>query len=562
MKLSQSDISQLCGLIAGSEDCLLEKTVESAREQGYLQYTATSKEAWRLAIVGLSKALAKGLQTLYPNYELPVLADYTRDPIAAFAVLEAQRHRSRGVSLDMFLGLMKYFREAYFELVRSQDHDQAHKDQCTGVIQRLFDRIEIAFCLEWSQSGQSEVVDELQRRNRAMADEKGRYVTIFESHPLPVFILDKECKIIAFSLTAKSFLEFAGHADRASLYDMNRTALDERGGLEQGCSIPPDREKTDIGVVFPWLIDDLRTFILNKESTIRIEREALIQKVRKHFHIVLSRILDVSEKFSGVIVTLEDVTERIQVAEELLHARKLESLGQLAAGIAHEINTPTQYVGDNTLFLQDGFKDLVGLLDSCEQLLVAAKENRLSADLVRTTEQAIDEADVDYLREEIPRAILQSLEGIGRVTEIVNSMKEFSHPGSKEKSSVDLNSCIENTIIVSRNEWKYVADVESDFDPDLPTVPCYRGGLNQVILNLITNAAHAIGDKVGVGSKDKGTITVTTRRDGNWAEVRVTDDGRGIPEDVRDKVFDPFFTTKQVGKGTGQVTVDRSLGDC
>jgi len=552
MKLSQSNISQLCEYITGSEEFLLEKTVQFAREQGYLKYTATSKEAWRIAIAGLSEALVKGLQTLYPNFELPVLADYSRDPIAAFAVLEAQRHRSRGVSLDMFLGLMKYFREAYFELVRAQNHNNTHRDQCTGVIQRLFDRIEIAFCMEWAKSEKSEVVKELQRRNRSMADEKGRYVTIFESHPLPVFILDKECKVIAFNLTAKSFLESAGHADCTSLYDMNKTALDGSGNLEQGDSIPQDREKTDIGSVFPWLIDDLKTFILSNDVTISIDRETLIQKIRKHFRIIFSRILDISEKLSGVIITLEDVTERLQIAEELHRARKLESLGQLSAGIAHEINTPIQYIGTNTQFLKEGFKDIMVILGSYEQLLAAAKENKVSTDLVHTTVQAIDEADVDFLREEIPNAILQSIEGIGRVTQIVRSMKDFSHPGNKEKSDTNLNRCIESAITVSRNEWKLVANIESDFDRDLPMVPCYRGEVNQVLLNLITNATHAISDKVGDGAKDKGTITVTTRRNGNWAKVCVADNGSGIPEDIRDKIFDPFFTTKQVGKGTGQ----------
>ena len=193
MSLTKSIIKKLSALINKSEDQLLEKAVDHAREQGYLKYTATSKEAWRLAIAGLSSAIVQGLPNLYPNYELKVNADYAKDPIAAFAVMEAQRHRSRGVRLDMFLGLMKYFREAFFELIREQGDSRNIEQACLKVIQRIFDRMEIAFCLEWAEAGENEIIADLQQRNQTLADNKGRYVTIFESHPLPVFILDKDC---------------------------------------------------------------------------------------------------------------------------------------------------------------------------------------------------------------------------------------------------------------------------------------------------------------------------------------------------------------------------------
>jgi signal transduction histidine kinase len=552
MKLSRFNVSQLCGLITKSEDILLDKTVEFAREQGYLKYTATSKEAWRLAIAGLSKALIVGLQTL-PSFELSVLEDYTKDPIASFAILEAHRHRSRGVGLDMFLGLMKYFREAYFELVRAQKFDHTIKNQWIGVIQRLFDRIEIAFCMEWSQSGQNEMINDLQQRNRAMADEKGRYVTIFESHPLPVFILDKDCKIIAFNLTAKKFLESAGFVDSVSLYNINKTVSDEMGMLEQGCSIPLNSEKTDISSVFPWLVDDLGSFISNNDSTNSIEREALIQKVRMHFHIIFSRIMDVSEKFSGVIITLEDVTERIQVAEELLQVRKLESIGQLAAGIAHEINTPTQFVSDNTSFLKDAFSVLLELLNEYSELRQASTKGTITEALIKSVDEAIEKADLEFLLEEIPQSLEQSLEGLARVREIVLAMKEFSHPGSKDKTLYDINRAIKNTITVCRNEWKYTSSVETNFDENLSLVPCLPGDFNQVILNIIVNAAQAIGEQSeNNGSEDKGTITVSTHQANGFAEIRIQDNGPGIPKEIRKKIFDPFFTTKKVGRGTGQ----------
>ena len=156
-----------------------------------------------------------------------------------------------------------------------------------------------------------------------------------------------------------------------------------------------------------------------------------------------------------------------------------------------------------------------------------------------------------FVREEIPKALDQTLEGSERVARIVRAMREFSHPGSEEKQQIDLNRAIESTTIVTRNEWKYVADLITDFDPDLPPVPCLTDEFNQAILNLIVNAAHAISEIVAA-SGEQGTITITTRVDSGWAEIRVADTGGGIPEKHRSRIFDPFFTTKPVGKGTGQ----------
>jgi len=254
---------------------------------------------------------------------------------------------------------------------------------------------------------------------------------------------------------------------------------------------------------------------------------------------------------AGCLLLASDVTDRRHLESQLSQAQKLESIGQLAAGIAHEVNTPTQYVGDNTRFMEEAFGDLSTLLTQFQTLLNAAHGGPVPAEVIEATEAAIEEADLDYLNDEIPTAIRQSLEGIERVTQIVAAMKEFSHPGQAEKQPSDINKQIESTITVSRNEWKYVAELTTDLDPDLPPVPCLAAELNQVFLNIIVNAAHAIRDVVGE-SGDKGQITVTSRAAGTWVEIRIRDTGSGIPDHARAKVFDPFFTTKQVGKGTGQ----------
>jgi PAS domain S-box-containing protein len=254
-----------------------------------------------------------------------------------------------------------------------------------------------------------------------------------------------------------------------------------------------------------------------------------------------------------------DVTERQQAQQQLLQAQKLESIGQLAAGIAHEINTPTQYIGDNVRFLKDAFQDLTGLLAGYERLWEAAKGNCLSPDTVQAVTAAVEGADVAYLREEIPKAIDQTLEGVTRVSTIVRAMKDFSHPGAKDKTPLDINRAIESTLTVARNEWKYVADLETDFDSSLPLVSCLPGEINQVILNLIVNSAHAIADVTRNGTT-KGKIRVQTLNGPEWIEIRIQDNGSGIPEKVRTRIFDPFFTTKEVGKGTGQgLAIARSV---
>ncbi len=262
----------------------------------------------------------------------------------------------------------------------------------------------------------------------------------------------------------------------------------------------------------------------------------------------------VSERIeiAGLMLLINDVTERKRLEQELLHARKLESIGQLAAGIAHEINTPTQYIGDNTRFIQKGFADLTKVLEQHNQLLAAVKKGVPGPELVLQVERAIEQARVAYLCEEIPDAITEALEGVDRVAEIVRAMKEFSHPGVEGKAETDINKAIQSTVTVATSEWKYVADMTMDLAPDLPRVLCLPGEFNQVILNMLVNAAHAIADVVGDGANGKGTITVSTRHDSDWVEIRIKDTGRGMTKDVQERIFDAFYTTKEVGKGTGQ----------
>lgn len=249
---------------------------------------------------------------------------------------------------------------------------------------------------------------------------------------------------------------------------------------------------------------------------------------------------------------VHDIRERQQLQAQFRHAQQMESVGHLAAGIAHEINTPTQYVGDNMRFVADAFVDLKKVLDAYAQLRQAVEQDDATQQLIidlQATEQA---ADLDYLVEEIPAALKQSLEGLERVATIVQAMKTFSHPGQREMTLTDLHEALESTITISRNEWKYVADVETVFAANMPLVACLPGDINQVFLNLIVNAAHAIRDASTADTTKRGTITIDTRVCGHFAEIRISDTGTGIAEENRPHIFDAFFTTKEVGKGTGQ----------
>jgi PAS domain S-box-containing protein len=255
---------------------------------------------------------------------------------------------------------------------------------------------------------------------------------------------------------------------------------------------------------------------------------------------------------TGLLILAQDDTEKRALDDQLRGAQKMEAIGQLAAGIAHEINTPIQFVGDSTRFFKDSWEHLAELLLAAQKMRREAGAGAVSPGTLDRFDTCSETAEVDFLLETIPGAIDRTLDGVQRVARIVGAMKEFSHPGSQEKRAVDLNRAIETTVTISRNEWKHVAEVKMNLDPNLPLVPCFAGEINQVFLNLVVNASHAIGDVVGKDGKKLGTITLSTRSDGGWVEIGIADTGSGIPEHLSERVFDPFFTTKEVGKGTGQ----------
>lgn len=247
-----------------------------------------------------------------------------------------------------------------------------------------------------------------------------------------------------------------------------------------------------------------------------------------------------------------DITEQVQMEVRLSQAQKLEAIGTLAAGIAHEINTPVQFIGDNTNFLKGAFLDLNDILDKWRHINVGGQAGEGMIDLIEEARRAEQEGDLDFLLRETPMAIDQILQGVMRISVIVRAMKDFSYPDQGIATETDINKALQDTLTIARNEYKYVAEVETALDPGLPRVLGFRNELNQVFLNLVVNAAHAIAEKKEKGGPERGKITVATWREGEEVIASVTDTGTGMPESIRERIFEPFFTTKPVGKGSGQ----------
>ncbi|MDM3871719.1 ATP-binding protein [Porticoccus sp. W117] len=250
----------------------------------------------------------------------------------------------------------------------------------------------------------------------------------------------------------------------------------------------------------------------------------------------------------GAVVVFRDIEEKAQLQQQLLQAQKLEAIGQLAAGIAHEINTPVQFVHNNLEFLERSFGEVMELFQQMQSLL-----QRTSGSLAEEGKQLLEEADMEFLTEEIPEALKQSCDGMKNIAEIVSAMKGFSHPGSNNRQLVDINNAIENTLIVIRSECKDIIDFETSLDTTLPKVPGFPAELNQVLINIILNAVQAISGQLKEAGCAGGRITITTgRNQKKQIVIRIADTGPGISESIQHKIFDPFFTTKEVGQGTGQ----------
>jgi len=254
--------------------------------------------------------------------------------------------------------------------------------------------------------------------------------------------------------------------------------------------------------------------------------------------------LDSSGKPVRLYGAAQNVTQRKKMEHRLALAQKLESVGQLASGIAHEINTPLQYMDGNLKFMKGAFSELEDAFQVCKQGLQECNDTK-ATEVISVVEEALN------LLQDLKPAATESIDGVSQVSTIVQAMKRFAHPDVNSIRAIDLNETVNNTVTIAKNEWKYVADVELDLEDDLPYISCNPGEINQVLLNLLVNASHAISQKVQ-GSSEKGKIIISSYRENNELVMSIQDTGCGIPEDIKNRVYDPFFTTKEIGKGTGQ----------
>ena len=374
-------------------------------------------------------------------------------------------------------------------------------------------------------------ITERKRSEDELRSSEERYRTIIESIPDAYFESNLAGKIIFCN---NQYLAITGYT-MEELQELSFRKLFDRNNAELAYKIFNEVYRTGkpaMHVHFEWL---------DKAGS------------RKILESSISLITDLQGKAVGFRGVARDVTEKSQQEVLALHSQKLESVGQLAAGIAHEINTPIQFIGDNIAFMQGSFQEILSIISMVDALHnIGSTDSPSVRDLIDRIHKKEEEIDLAYLRKEIPKAIGQSLDGLHRVSIIVQAMREFSHPGDEDMSDLDINKAIESTIILTKNEWKYSAELTTSLAPDLPIVKGYPADFNQVILNLITNAAQAIQEKIGKDGAEKERIEIFTRQDGNEVEICIRDTGAGIPPEAQSRIFDPFFTTKAVGKGTGQ----------
>jgi len=387
------------------------------------------------------------------------------------------------------------------------------------------------------------ITHEAQSLAAALAEEKTLLAEVLSSIPHLVYWKGPDLRYRGVN---DAFITMRGLPDADSVLGRTEEELDTDDVLRQLLSqIEPGVLRTGERV------EGLRTDIVCPDG----EQRTLLLTVLPH----LDERGDPRDTQTGVIGVGADVTRITYLERQLAQANRLESIGQLAAGVAHEINTPMQYVTDNTRFLSDVFGEITGVLERTAELMGPETAEILRANpdcpvgtVVRELLADLAGADLDFAVTEVPQALTQSLEGLERVTHIVRAMKDFSHPG-QGLTDTDLNQAIQTTVDISRNEWKYVARLDLDLDPGVGVVPCHANEFKQVILNLIVNAAQAIEEQRGSGgTQDIGNIRIATLRQDDGVRIQVTDDGPGMSEEVRRRIFDPFFTTKEVGKGTGQ----------
>ena len=311
---------------------------------------------------------------------------------------------------------------------------------------------------------------------------------------------------------------------------------------------PEEVKGKPLSEIFPWLADEINIFISEEKASLAIDKNVRIDDDIFYYTVIMSKMLDISGKFQGGIVLIDDLTQKIEMERQLSQSHKLQGIGQLASGVSHEINTPLQFLSQNFNFLDRSFNELFELINKLtEHLPENITDNENDSNLISPEELE----NVNYLREEVFQAIQESQEGLEHVSTIVKALNSFTHLDYESLIPLDLNKIASNVLTVSTNEWKRVAEVRTAFSPNLAKIMARPGEISQALLSLIINAADSIKKK-HEGSSKQGLITIGTRNVDNQVEFYINDTGKGIPEENMHKIYDLFFTTKEVGDGVGQ----------
>ena len=525
-------MTQLTDLIVRNEDRLLGQVLSLAEANGYFRFVPGTPEAWRATLRGLSGSL---LQALRSDPSPPSLTadDVGRDDgLSAFGVVEARKRRREGMPLGIFFGLVKFFRQAYFDLVRSAGLPREVEEGHLRYIERFFDRNEVAVCASWTAESVSGRIADLRQEHEELSR--------------------------VYSLVATAKKEWEGTIDRVD--DMLFLA-------------DPDRRIRRCNRTFREFIGRSYAEILGQPfdrllAEAGVDVEPSFERPVECFHERTGKWFVVSHYPFGevpgggprpTIVTIHDSTELKKAAEELtrknlrlnetlaalkrsqakvLHQEKMASIGQLAAGVAHEINNPIGFINSNLSTLGKYLSRLSGFLAVQAECIAAGAP----PEQVESVRQQQARLKIDYIVKDLEDLVRESLEGAERVRSIVADLKSFSRVDESEYKQADLNECLRSTINIVWNEIKYKATLKKELG-EIPRTRCYPQQMNQVFMNLLVNAAHAI--------EHQGIITVRSWEEDGYVCVSVADTGHGIPEENLNRIFEPFFTTKEVGKGTG-----------
>ena len=484
-------LSKFTEYIVTHEDWLMGRILKYAQSRGYAKYTSTLLEAWRLSISGLSNSLIEVVQSRGNDLEMSPDDDFTKDPASQFGIMEAEKHRGRGIRLDMFLGLMKYYRQSYVDLINESELRNSEKQQFSNIIQRFFDRVEIGFCSTWVPYDKEPMVEELQAQNRQMANEKNKYLTIFESLSIPAFIVNENEKIENMNYAASKLLN--GNAVSGKTY-YNRN------------------EDVYLTKELPWVKDIYENFVQESQDNLLVETAC--EEQERFFSVALSRSLDVSGKFMETIILLEDITDEKKLIEQRQRSAQLAGLGTLAAGVAHEINNPIQ-----------------GIMNYAQLIKNRPEEKNRVSDLA---EKVIMESD--------------------RVSMITRSLLSYSKDSRNEMKSVALDETIKRALsLIGTLTKQQGINIELNVDSNVGDVFVQPQSIQQVIVNLVDNSAAALSMKEL--SPENKTISIDVTRQNEEAtsfiQIEVHDNGIGMSPEVIRKAQDAFFTTRESMHGTG-----------